>query len=65
MKKIYTGPTILVENIGGILLLANSKGVKGVMNNNPDEIIIDYGGVDDEGNLDPSSNGNSVWNDDK
>ena len=43
MKKIYTKPTILVENSEGFLLLANSKSVTGVMIDNFDEIVIDYG----------------------
>ena len=63
MKKIYTKPTILVENSEGFLLLANSKSVTGVMIDNFDEIVIDYGGVDENGELDPSANGYGAWDD--
>ena len=64
MKKKYTKPTILVENSEGFLLLTNSKGVTGVMMiDNLDEIVIDYGGVDEDGTLDPSANGYGAWDD--
>ena len=60
MKKIYTTPTILVENSEGLLLLVNSK-VTGVWDNG-DEIVIDFGGTDEDGQFDPSANGGS-WDD--
>lgn len=60
MKKTYTTPTILVENSEGFLLLANSPGVRGEKD---DEVIIEYGGVDTDGSLDPSANGSGIWDD--
>ena len=60
MKKKYKKPTTSVENIGGFKLLEDSELLKGTLN---DELIINYGGVDEDGNLDPSANRNNAWDD--
>ena len=45
MKKTYITPDISVENSEGLLLMAQSKGVRGIMD---DSLGIDYGGVDED-----------------
>ena len=60
MKKTYISPEITVE-ICDCLLLQAASGVTGIMN---DKLEIGYGGVDEEGELDPSSNGSHIWDDD-
>lgn len=60
MKKTYISPEITVE-ICDCLLLQSASGVTGLMN---DRLEIGYGGVDEEGELDPSSNSSRIWDDD-
>ena len=62
MKKTYFPPKIEIEVITGLTLLNKVSGgyVKGMMN---DALEIGYGGVDEDGKLDPSSNGFGSWDD--
>ena len=60
MKKIYTIPEITVEH-NDFFLLETSNGVKGLVNGN---LEIEFGGVDDTGSLDPSSNTYDSWDND-
>lgn len=60
MKKIYTTPEVTVE-ANDLILLAASNGVNGLVDNKSE---IDFGGVDETGSLDPSSNTISAWDDD-
>ena len=60
MKKKYTKPATSVENIEGFKLLQESSLLNGTLN---DELIINFGGVDEDGNLDPSANRNNAWDD--
>ena len=64
MKKTYIPPMIENESITGLTLLqkASGNGVTGIMN---DALEIGYGGVDEDGNLGPSSNGFGCWDDEK
>lgn len=64
MKNTYFPPKIEIEVITGLTLLqtVSGSGVTGVMD---DALEIGYGGVDEEGSLDPSSNGFGCWDDDK
>ena len=48
MKKIYLGPTTQVVTIDASLILAGSVGVTSTKG-------IQYGGVDENGSLDPAS----------
>ena len=59
MKKKYVKPIILVEDNQGLLLL-KSSGVKGMLENVEE---ITWGGVDEDGEYDPSANGNNSWDD--
>lgn len=61
MKKTYITPDTSVENSEGLLLMAQSKGVSGIMD---DSLGIDYGGVDEDGSLAPSANGYGSWDSD-
>lgn len=59
MKKTYSPPKIETEVITGLTLLEKvSDSVKGVIDNT---LEIGYGGVDEDGDLDPSSNGFGSW----
>lgn len=60
MRKIYIKPTTTFEDIRGIQLLSDSETLSGTLD---DKLIIDFGGVDDDGNLDPSANRNNSWDD--
>ena len=64
MKKIYFPPKIEIDEITGLTLLqtASGSGVTGVMD---DALEIGYGGVDENGDLAPSSNSFGGWDDDK
>ena len=60
MKKTYISPEITVE-FCDCLLLQSASGVTGFMD---DKLEIGYGGVDEDGELDPSSNSTRIWDDD-
>lgn len=64
MKKTYIPPMMETEVITGLTLLQKTSGdgVKGIMN---DDLEIGYGGVNEDGDLDPSSNGFGCWDDEK
>ena len=54
MRKIYTEPQMSAITIPGLTLLASSEGgVYGVIDNFVGDAFLLYGGVDDEGELDP------------
>ena len=62
MKKTYFPPKIETEVITGLTLLqkVSGGGVTGIMD---DSMEIGFGGVDEDGDLDPSSNGFGGWDD--
>ena len=55
MKKPYVAPFLMVLPVELDNLICGS------VNSSND---IDYGGVDEDGELDPSSNGSRIWDDD-
>ena len=77
MKRVYFEPQIkLILDINTELLVGSSGGVTGSIDG---DVQIDYGGVDEEGTIDPEAKKNSysvweernsnviydIWNDDE
>ncbi len=61
MKRVYFEPQIkLILDINSELLVGSSGGVTGSIDG---DVQIDYGGVDEEGTIDPEAKKNSysVW----
>jgi len=60
MKKTYMKPETQTVNVRPMTMIAASDSI------NSDQLEgVTYGGVDEEGNLDPSSRRISVWDDDE
>ena len=64
MKKIYITPVIEIEKVIGDILLAGSGVTGQVELQNQSYEDLSYGGIDEEGNLDPSANSYGCWDDD-
>ncbi len=59
MKKTYITPQTEIEVAEPMQLLADS-GVTGSLNDN---LEIDYGGIDENGEMNPSANNFNGWDD--
>ena len=64
MKKTYITPITEIEqtSVQPFLTGGSGGGVKGVLDGSSEN--LGYGGVDEEGNLDPSANNFGGWDDD-
>lgn len=60
MKKTYIIPVTEIECADGPILLAGTSGVKGKLD---DTLEIGWGGVDEDGDITPSSNCFVGWDD--
>lgn len=60
MKKTYMKPETQTEIICPVTMIAASDSISSEQLDD-----VTYGGVDEEGNLDPSSRRISVWDDDE
>ena len=60
MKKTYIIPLTEIEEVS-MVTLQTASGVKGMMNGT---LEIGFGGVDENGELEPAANGFGNWDDD-
>jgi len=63
MKKTYTRPFIEMDSIETGLMICASGSV--ISSGTTDENEITYGGVDEEGTLEPASRRHDLWEDEE
>jgi hypothetical protein len=62
MKKTYMKPVVQTVSVRTMAMIANSNAIT---SNLPQETPIKYGGVDEEGELDPASRRANDWEDEE
>ena len=63
MKKIYMKPVVETMSVCTMAMISNSNAI---ISNLPQETPVNYGGVDEDGELDPASRrGNDYWDDEE
>ena len=62
MKKTYVKPVVQTVSVRLTVMNANSNAI---VSNLPQETPIKYGGVDEEGELDPDARSARDWEDDE
>ena len=60
MKKTYMKPVVETMSVCTMAMISNSNAI---ISNLPQETPIKYGGVDEEGELDPASRRANDWDD--
>lgn len=62
MKKTYMKPVVETVSVRTMAMIANSNAI---VSNLPQETPITYGGVDEDGELDPASRRANDWDDEE